>query len=100
MKKSNKILLITGLATVTIGTAGVLHTNYVQQVEKKNENIKAYNQSANILDNVFTQDNIKYLPFILERATEKDNVTPKTIKKDDVVAAFNKKGLTITKRLR
>ena len=69
MKRSNKILLITGLATVTIGTAGVLHTNYMQQLEEKNKTIKAYNQSANMLDNVFTQENIKYLPFILERAT-------------------------------
>ena len=95
MKRSNKILLITGLATVTIGTAGVLHTNYMQQLEEKNKTIKAYNQSANMLDNVFTQENIKYLPFILERATEEDNITPKTIKKDDVVAAFSQKGLTI-----
>jgi len=94
MKKSNKILLLTGLATVTIGTAGVLHTNYIQQPQGDVAKIQAYNYHPdNILDNVFELDNVTYLPFIFEDATQ-------TISKEFVISEFEKKGLTITSQLK
>lgn len=93
MKKSNKLLLLTGLATVTIGTAGILHTNYMQQPEEKSTKMQTYNYHPdNILDNVFEQGNVTYLPFIFENANQ-------TISKEFIISEFAKKGLTITSTL-
>lgn len=90
MKKSNKVLLITGLVAATIGTAGVLHTNYMQNPSKGSGEIKAYNhQPANILDNVFERNKVKYLPFIFENSDQ-------TVTKDKIVSEFVKRGLTVT----
>ncbi len=93
MKKSNKVLLIAGLATATIGTAGILHTNYRKQPEEIATRMQTYNhQPDNILDNVFEENNVTYLPFIFDNADQ-------TITKEKIIEEFAKKGLTVTSEL-
>ena len=90
MKRSNKVLLIAGLATATIGTAGILHINYKKQPEEIATKMQTYNhQPNNILDNVFEKNNVTYLPFIFDNPDQ-------TITKDKIISEFAKKGLTIT----
>lgn len=94
MKKSNKVLLIAGLATATIGTVGILHTNYRKYPEEIATKMQTYNhQPDNILDNVFEKDNVTYLPFIFDNADQR-------ITKEKIIAEFAKKGLTVTSELK
>lgn len=69
MKKFNKTLLLTSIAAmVTIGGVKVLNNDVIQKaIEENKTSIQAYKHNpSNILDNVFTLDNNKYLPIILD----------------------------------
>lgn len=89
MKKVTKSIILTGIITAAVGIGALAGTT--TQIDKKieKEKIQAYNSKpANILDNVFIENNSRILPFILNNA--KENVTV-----DKVKSEFNKKGLTV-----
>lgn len=75
MKKSSKGLILTALATISIGISGLF-----QPINKINKDIgikeaKAYNHSTeNALDNVFIQDNNLILPFIFDNANQTETL--------------------------
>ncbi len=95
MKKFNKTLLLTSIAAmVTIGGVKVFNNDVIQKaIEENKTSIQAYKHNpSNILDNVFTQDNMTILPFIFEDASQ-------VITKEKVISDFANKGLTITSEL-
>jgi len=96
MKKVGKTLLIAGtVATMAIGTVGMMKITNMQREENRTI-IQAYNHTpANILDNVFERDNVKYLPFIYDSPMLADGVTPKTISKTEVLNAFSSRNLEV-----
>lgn len=89
MKKGGKALLTMGIATtMAMGTIGITNITNMQKEEDKTT-IQAYNHTpANILDNVFTLDNNKYLPFIFNDVKE-------VITKAKIEQEFTKAGLEI-----
>lgn len=89
MKKGGKVLLTMGIATtVAMGTIGITNITNMQKEEDKTT-IQAYNHTpANILDNVFTLDNNKYLPFIFNDVKE-------VVTKAQIEQEFTKAGLEI-----
>lgn len=91
MKKGGKVLLTMGIATtVAMGTIGITNITNMQKEEDK-ATIQAYNHTpANILDNVFTLNNNKYLPFIFNDVKE-------VVTKTQVEQEFTKAGLEIEK---
>ena len=95
MKKIGKAFLMSGIvATMAIGTTGIININNMQK-EADKTNIQAYNYTpANILDNVFEKNNVKYLPFIYKTPMLDDGKTPRSISKEEVIEAFAKKNLT------
>lgn len=96
MKKVGKTLLIAGtVVAMSIGTAGIMNINNMQKEENK-VTIQAYNHTpANILDNVFERNNVKYLPFIYDSPMLDDEITPRTISKTEVVNAFASRNLEV-----
>lgn len=96
MKKVGKALLIAGtVVAMSIGTAGIMNINNMQEEENK-VTIQAYNHTpANILDNVFERNNVKYLPFIYDSPMLDDEITPRTISKTEVVNAFASRNLEV-----
>lgn len=96
MKKVGKTLLIAGtVVAMSIGTAGIMNINNMQKEENK-ATIQAYNHTpANILDNVFERNNVKYLPFIYDSPMLDDEITPRTISKTEVVNAFASRNLEV-----
>lgn len=95
MKKIGKAFLMSGIvATMAIGTTGIMNINNMQKGADKT-NIQAYNYTpANILDNVFEKNNVKYLPFIYKTPMLEDGKTQRSISKQEVIEAFAKKNLT------
>ena len=95
MKKIGKAFLMSGIvATMAIGTTGIMNINNMQK-EADKTNIQAYNYTpANILDNVFEKNNVKYLPFIYKTPMLEDGKTQRSISKQEVIEAFAKKNLT------
>lgn len=91
MKKSKKVLLLAGIATVTIGATAILHNGYMQPTTLESQSfIQAYKHNpSNILDNVYKKDNMTILPFIFENSDQ-------SITKDKIVSEFDAKKLTIT----
>jgi len=89
MKKHKKSIILTGIGAMVIGvTALTQGINPINESIEKEKN-QAYNHKpANILDNVFIENNTNYLPFIFTDSTN-------TISESTIRTAFSKKGLTI-----
>ena len=89
MKKSSKGLILLGTAAIAIGMGGTsqLTTQINRNVQK--ENIQTYNHNpANILDNIFIENNKKILPFIFDDAQKK-------VSADEIKKEFKNAGLTV-----
>lgn len=90
MKRVGRILLLSGLTMITVGTIGIMNMTY-ETLPKSNvsSHVQAYNHNPNnILDNVFEKDGKTILPFIFKDSDQ-------TITKTYVVEQFRKAGLTI-----
>lgn len=90
MKKIGKILLVSTLTIVTVGTIKVINIDSEALLKGNvSSHVQAYNHNpSNVLDNVYKDENYGLiLPFIFDKNGE-------TIKKEYIVEQFNKKGLT------
>ena len=94
LKKNKKILLIfIVLVTIAImGIAALKYKEYIVVQEMPSEAKEAYQQSNNILDNVFTENEINFIPFIYKNADQ-------AITKTYVTEQFKAKNLTIKNSL-
>ena len=93
MKKSGKALLLIGMATMAIGTVGIVNNVTTIQSKENVATIHAYNPTpANILENVFELDNNKYLPIVLDFEHTVTGITLETIREQ-----FTKANLQIEK---
>lgn len=89
MKKSKKSFILIGMATVAIGMTAMLQVTKPFNKNVALQETKTYNhRPENILDNVFTEGNTKYLPFIFDKPTD-------TITKEKITSEFAKAGLTV-----
>ena len=89
MKKSSKGLILLGTAAIAISMGGTsqLTTQINRNVQK--ENIQTYNHNpANILDNVFIENNKRILPFIFSSVDQ-------TVSVEKIKSEFKKAGLTV-----
>ena len=83
-------MLILGALTIIAGTGNIATLNNKEELSKvKKEKISAYNYNpSNILDNVFTYDNLNILPFIYKNSDE-------TISKEYVIGQIQAAGQTV-----
>ena len=88
MKKGKKLLVLSTLLGIAIGTGGIIeYHDATQRIQDKD--VMAYKIDANnILDNVYTQNGQRILPIIFKSADE-------SVSRNKIINDFKAKGLTL-----